>query len=201
LPLPGDVVSVGVVSRAVHLLEGRGKPESVFEEELVRCPAVAERLIDARLADDFRTARDYSFCVPRAAGDGWVLAGDAGGFLDPVFGMGVFLALRSGEQAADAVIEALDRGDLSATPLGRWLPEHRSGVERWRRLVYAFYTEGFCLRKFVDRYPGRQTGLIRLLGGDLFDADHDLLLSDLDAWRAPGPTAAGETVVQPTRLN
>jgi flavin-dependent dehydrogenase len=200
LPLPDDMVSVGVVSRADHLLGGRGKPESVFEEELVRCPAVAERLIDARLADDFRTTRDYAFSVPRAAGEGWLLVGDAGGFLDPLFGMGVWLALRSGERAAGAVIDALDRGDASAARLGRWLPEHQAGVERWRRLVYAFYTVGFCLKQFVDQHPQHRPGLCRLLAGDLFNADLDGLLAELDAWQARGPAAAGNSIIESTPL-
>ena len=41
------------------------------------------------------------------AGDGWVLVGDAFGFLDPLYSSGVLLALRSGEMAADAIVEGL----------------------------------------------------------------------------------------------
>ena len=48
--------------------------------------------------------RDFSYISHRIAGDGWVMAGDAFGFLDPVYSSGVFLAFRSGELAADAAL-------------------------------------------------------------------------------------------------
>jgi flavin-dependent dehydrogenase len=167
-PLAEDLVSVGVVGPGEQFQPGRGKPESVFEEQLVACPAVAEWLIDAHLADDFRTAAEFDFAVRHAAGDGWVLAGDAGGFVDPLFQQGVWLALRSGEQAADAVLDGLARGDASGPQLGGWVDRHAVGVERLRRLVYAFYAEGFCPREFSERNPEHQRAFAALLAGRLF---------------------------------
>lgn len=180
-PLAGDLVSVGVVGQADYLHQGRGKPESIFEEQLVACPAVAERLIDAQLADDFRTAADFGYSVTCPAGDGWVLAGDAGGFVDPLFHQGVWLAMRSGERAADAAIAGLGRGDASAEQLGGWTAEHASGVERLRRLVYAFQTEGFCPREFTDRHPEHQRALVSMMAGGWFDPSADLPLADVAA--------------------
>ena len=54
------------------------------------------------------------------AGDGWVLVGDAFGFLDPLYSSGVLLALKSGQLAADAIVEGLAKGDTSAAQLGAW---------------------------------------------------------------------------------
>ena len=53
------------------------------------------------------------------AGDGWVLVGDAFGFLDPLYSSGVLLALKSGAAAAGAIAEGLSRGDTSADQLGK----------------------------------------------------------------------------------
>ena len=59
---------------------------------------------------------DYSYRNTRLAGDRWLLAGDAAGFIDPVFSTGVFIALSSGEKAADAVDLALrDSGKRART--------------------------------------------------------------------------------------
>ena len=54
--------------------------------------------------------KDYSYRSTQAAGDGWVLVGDAFGFLDPLYSSGVLLALKSGELAADAIVEGLEEG-------------------------------------------------------------------------------------------
>ena len=86
------------------------------------------------------------------AGDGWVLVGDAFGFLDPLYSSGVLLALKSGELAADAIAEGLAKGDLSAAQLGKWGPAFNQGVDRMRRLVCEYY-DGFSFGRFVKHYP------------------------------------------------
>ncbi len=55
-----------------------------------------------------------SYRSKEVAGDGWVTIGDAFGFLDPLYSSGVLLALRSGEMAADAIVEGLAQGNTSA---------------------------------------------------------------------------------------
>jgi 2-polyprenyl-6-methoxyphenol hydroxylase-like FAD-dependent oxidoreductase len=82
-------------------------------------------------------------------GDGYVLAGDAATFLDPVFSTGVFLALAMGERAAGAIDRALSKhGRLDAADLKSYEREARKLVARFRRFVYNFYDptffEAFC---------------------------------------------------------
>ena len=69
-----------------------------------------------------RVEKDFSFGSRAYAGDRWVLAGDAGSFLDPVFSTGVAIALESGLEAAQAVAGGLAAGDL----LGPALPPLRA---------------------------------------------------------------------------
>ena len=71
---------------------------------------------------------EHPIFTARLPGDGWVLVGDAFGFLDPLYSSGVLLALRSGEMAADAICDGLDKGDTSAAQLGRWGPVFNDGV-------------------------------------------------------------------------
>lgn len=194
IPLHSDITSVGVVGDAGYLFHHRGKPEQVFEEELCNCPAVLQRLIDAQLVSPLRVARDFAHVARHAVGDGWVLLGDALGFLDPIFCSGVFLAMKSAELAADAVIAALRQGDVSARSLGGWYPAFACGVQRLGRLLEAFYANGAALAAFVDEHPPRAVPLTELLMGRLFDSRADHLLDDLQQWaQRAWPSAQGQT--------
>lgn len=169
IPLPDDVVSVGVTGNMDYLFhKQRGSVESVYAEERDRCPALARRLESAERIADFFTTKDYSYKVKRTAGDGWVVVGDAGGFIDPVYSSGVFLALKSGEFAADAIVEGLQRDDLSGAQLGCWRETYAAGVENFRKLVYAFYRPGFSFGMFLKEHPEYKSNLVDILIGNVF---------------------------------
>src|SRR5207248_1635435 len=139
---------VAVVAPFDYLFKGRGSHEQVYREEVEACPAVRDRLAPARRVAGYFATKDYSYRSKQVAGDGWVLVGDAFGFLDPLYSSGVLLALKSGEMAADAIAEGLQKGDLSAAQLGKWGPLFNRGVDRMRRLVCEYY-DGFSFGKFV----------------------------------------------------
>jgi flavin-dependent dehydrogenase len=192
IPLPDDVVSIGVVSSLDHLFAGRSGHEAIFHEELERCPAAKRRVEGAERVTGFYSTKDFSYRCKQVAGEGWVLIGDAFGFLDPIYSSGVFLALKSGEWAADAVAEGLARGDVSAGQLGRWEAEFVKGMERMKRLVYAFY-EGFSFGQFIRRHPECKRHVIDLLVGDLFKDSVDGIIGPMEAMRQElqAPAARG----------
>ncbi len=172
IPLPNDVVSVGVVGALHYLLAERpGPPQAIFAEELERCPALKPRLAAATQLFPVKTAKDFSYRARRIAGPGWVLVGDAFGFLDPIYSSGVFLALKSAEMAADAVDEAFDRGDFSGAQLGKFGPDLMKGMEAIRKLVYAFYTRDFSFGKFLKRFPECREDIVNILIGNVFRTD------------------------------
>src|SRR5262249_47077925 len=135
IPLHDDIVSVGVVAPFDYLFKNRGGYEQTYEEEAAACAAVKERVASARRVTGYFATKDYSYRTKQPAGDGWVLVGDAWGFLDPLYSSGVLLALRSGEMAADAIVEGLANSDTSAAQLGKWGRTFNEGVDRMRRLV------------------------------------------------------------------
>jgi flavin-dependent dehydrogenase len=168
IPLPDDRVSVGVVGSLDHLVTGRpADPQQVFDEEVERCPALKPRLVNASQVFPVQATRDFSYRSSRIAGDGWVLVGDAFGFLDPIYSSGVFLALKSGELAADSVHEALVAGDVSGARLGAHGPRFAAGMEAMRKLVYAFYEQDFSFAKFLARFPEHRLNIIHLLTGNV----------------------------------
>jgi flavin-dependent dehydrogenase len=184
IPLHDNIVSVGVVASYEYLFKDRPDRdhEAIYFTEVERCPGVKERIAGAKRAGPFRAAKEYSYHSRRAAGDGWVLVGDAFGFLDPLYSSGVLLALNSGMRAADAVAEGLARGDTSAAQLGKWEADYLRGMERMRRLVLAYY-EGFSFGRFVRRYPHLKGHLTDLLIGDLSKDDLDEVWEPMETIR------------------
>ena len=168
IPLQDGITSVGVVADNDYLLKDRGRPEEVFQQELENCPALLARLADAELTRGFHIAKEFSYHTTQHAGDGWVLVGDAWGFIDPIYSSGVYFALRSGELAADCIIEGFRSGDLSATQLGRWTEDFGAGTKWIRQLVDAYYTNEFSFGKFLREYPKYQGNLTDLLIGRIF---------------------------------
>ncbi len=168
IPLPDDQVSVGVVGPIDYLLK-RGEPlEKVYHDELAICPEAARRVEGAERIFEIKAIRDFSYISKQIAGDGWIMAGDAFGFLDPMYSTGVFLAFKSAEFAADAVIETLAENDLSAARLGQYGARYVAGMEAMRKLVYAYYDDDFSFARFLKKFPECREGLVDLLVGNVF---------------------------------
>jgi flavin-dependent dehydrogenase len=185
IPLHDDIVSVGVVAPFDYLFKGRGGHERTYTEEVDRCPAVKDRVAKATRVTGYFATRDYSYRSKAVAGDGWVLVGDAFQFLDPLYSSGVLLALRSGELAADTIVEALKEGDTSAARLGWWGPMFNEGVDRMRRLVCEYYA-GFSFGQFVRTYPDLKGTVTDLLIGDLFTDRVDKVWTPMESLYPPG---------------
>ena len=168
IPLPDDVVSIGVVGDVDRLITRRENPEKTLEEEIGNCRGLDGRMTHAVRVSPVHVLSDFSWRANRCAGEGWVLVGDAFGFLDPIYSSGVFLALKSGEMAADAIIEAFARNDFSGAQLGKWGQSLSDGMHLMRKLVYAFYTKGFSFGQFMRRHPDLKRNLVELLIGDVF---------------------------------
>ncbi len=180
IPLSNDITSVGLVGDAEFILKSRPTPGDAYCEELGNCPAVANRIKNAEMVDQFRVAKEFSYVTSQHAGPGWVLVGDAFGFLDPVYSTGVFFALKTGEMAADAVIEGFEKGDLSAAQLGKWTDEFKEGVNWLRKLVETYYSNEFSIGRFMKNYPQHQGNLTDLLIGRVFYPGAGNIFNDLD---------------------
>ena len=168
IPLRDNITSVGVVGNRDYMLDGRSTPENTFAEELELCGAMQRRLASAEQVEKHRIAREFSYKTSRQSGDGWVLVGDAFGFIDPIYSSGVYFALKSGELAADAIVEGLQNNDLSASQLGKWINDYSSGTQWIHKLVEAYYTNEFSFGKFLQGHPHHIGHLTDLLIGRIF---------------------------------
>lgn len=194
IPLHDDIVSIGVVASHEYLFRNRGTSdfETIYFEEVAKCPGLTPRLASAERCDIFRAQKEYSYRSRKAAGDGWVLVGDAFGFLDPLYSSGVLLALKSGQVAADAISEGLKNGDTSAAQLGKWEADYVKGMDRMRRLVCEFY-DGFSFGRFVKKHPHLKGFVTDVLIGDIFKDDVDVLWPLIDEMRAEWEALKQET--------
>jgi flavin-dependent dehydrogenase len=190
IPQHDNIVSIGIVAPFDYIFKGRTNYAQTYEEEVEMCPGVKQRVADAKKVTGYFATKDYSYRSTRVSGDGWVLVGDAFGFLDPLYSSGVLLALKSGQLASTAIVDGLAKGDTSEAQLGAWGRVFNEGVDRMRRLVCEYYS-GFSFGKMIREYPELRGTLTDLLIGDLFHNGTDKVWGPLeslyDEGKAPIP--------------
>ena len=145
IPISKDLTSVGVVlpKDLYRRLANGDSSEETLNRTIADTPIVAELMRDARREWPVRVEKDFSYSASAYAGDRWILAGDAGSFLDPVFSTGVSIAMESGIEAAAELHRALLRNDFSASSFAAFSRRQRKRFERFRRFVVGFYTPQF----------------------------------------------------------
>jgi len=180
IPLADDITSIGCVADNQYLLKGRGTPEKVYEEELADCPGLQTRLQNAERTQDYHVAKEFSYTTSQRSGDGWVLVGDAYGFIDPIYSSGVFFAMKTGELAADAIIEGHASNNLSAEQLGKWTADFDAGAKWISKLVDVYYCNEFSFGKFLKGHMHHQGNLTDLLIGRIFTPEAGNIFNDLD---------------------
>ena len=107
IPLTETRTSVGVVMDTATFRATKLAPQAALEKFIAEQPLMVERMKNATRVSPVYSAGDFSYRNTRLAGERWLLAGDAAGFIDPVFSSGVFLAIMSAEKAADTLEEVL----------------------------------------------------------------------------------------------
>ncbi len=191
-PVPGGRMNVGIV------LAGRGWQAAVRRDGAA---AVCEKIVRGLpvRGEDDDGWRAGARCEPPAgahpvgqrvrvrAGDGWLLVGDAAGFLDPFTGEGIHRALVSARFAAEAV-EAHLRGRSGAFDgYSRAMDARFRSKDLVSWLVQAFLAAPplfeYAARRLASRSPVRQT--MGLAIGDLIPAGRALDPRFLAALLAP----------------
>ena len=152
IPLHDNIVSVGVVAPFDYLFKGRGELRADLRRRSRALPGASRSAWPTRKrVTGYFATKDYSYRSTQVAGDGWVLVGDAFGFLDPLYSSGVLLALQvrarwpptrssKGSPRATRRPRSSASGDRTST----------QGVDRMRRLVCEYY-DGFSFGQFVKQ--------------------------------------------------
>lgn len=142
IPLHTGLMSVGTVvdyRLGQEAIKAAGA-EHFLRDEIARTSHTAHMLRDARLVSGPVILRDWSYLSTEVAGDGWVLAGDAACFIDPLFSSGVHLALSAGTLATALVNTSLRDAALGAAARPVYQQLYYQQYSHFRELAKLFYS-------------------------------------------------------------
>ena len=141
IPFSNGRSSLGAVTPAGFLEQRAGSPLEVLRALAMEEPRLAELLTESVFDTPANQIGGYSANVKHLHGEGFVLLGNAGEFLDPVFSSGVTIALKS----ASLAVPLVDR-HLRGLPVD-WQADYeqalRRGIEVFRAYVDAWYDGRF----------------------------------------------------------
>ena len=143
IPVTAERTSVGMVLDSETFRKSKVTAEDFLEQALAEQPTIAKRMTNARRVTKVYLEADFSYRSARLYGDRWLLAGDAAGFIDPIFSSGVFLAVFSGEKCADVLNEVLDRPRKAKRLFARYERSVNRAMNVYLRFVNAWYTKEF----------------------------------------------------------
>jgi flavin-dependent dehydrogenase len=135
-----------------------GRSSARFDAAIAGIPRVARRLDGSRRLTPIRGAAPIGHRVSNVAGDGWLLVGDAAGFVDPFTGEGIHRALRSARAAVDAIRGG---GNVAAS----YRAERRRAFAAKTALTWAvqsFLAAPDLLEHAVERLAARPAAALRL---------------------------------------
>ena len=169
IPMAGNIVSVGIVGEPGYLYRDTRDPDEIYHREIRDCAWIRTHVSVGTQCKPVRVTGEYSYHSKRIGGDGFCLVGDAFAFLDPLFSTGVFLGLKSGEMAADAIHAAFERGGpVVAADFDDYYTKQRRAVMSFRALVRAFYDLSFSFREFLQVYPHLHASIVDTLVGNVY---------------------------------
>jgi flavin-dependent dehydrogenase len=142
IPLTETRTSVGVVMDTAAFRKEKLSPEVALEKFIAEQPLMVERMKNATRVTPVYSASDFSYRNTRLDGERWLLAGDAAGFIDPVFSSGVFLAIMSAERAADTLEGVLRDESKRRRAFRKYSHDVNRIMDIYLTFVNSWYTRG-----------------------------------------------------------
>jgi len=143
IPLSETKMSIGVVMDVSDFKALKLKPEDALDAMLREQPEIWSRMTQSTRVGPVRSESDYSYRNKRLTGDRWMLAGDAAGFIDPIFSTGVFVAIESAEHAANAIRAALENPARQSGVFKKYEREMNRVMDLYLRFVSKWYKPRF----------------------------------------------------------
>jgi flavin-dependent dehydrogenase len=177
IPFAGNLTSVGAVMHNewfIERMKGGRSLETLWDECMALAPAATSRLRPGTRCRPVESTANFSYRCSRLVGPGWVLIGDAGAFLDPVFSSGVHLAMSGARIAARDAKRALAADRLpEASDWSRYLRAQKTALAAFSMFIHAWYDPAF--RQNFMRPPHGNRGIewlkrrvTSVLAGDVF---------------------------------
>ncbi len=144
IPITAKKTSVGIVLDAETFKRMKLRPETAYTRILHENPEVIGQMTRAQRVTEVYSTGEFSFRNKRFTGERWVLAGDAAGFIDPVWSSGVYIAVLSGEKAADMLDRTLRQPRRRAAEFARYERHLGRVMDLYLKFVTAWYTQEFA---------------------------------------------------------
>ena len=158
IPMSKDLTSVGAVVHARDARAHAGAPEALFDAMVRRCDAIAEHLAGAERVTPMYVTANFAYTNSPIVGDRFLTVGDAVAFVDPIFSSGVFIAIRSGELAAQAILSAFADNRFSARRFAAYERQVWRGVAPFFKFIHKYYEPSF-MELFLQ--PRNHFGMVR----------------------------------------
>lgn len=155
--IDGDEFTANLVLNASALPKGARNLRETFFQHVGRAPELAKRLQSASLVSDVRACGPFATSATQCTGPGAALVGDACGFVDPLTGEGIFIAMRGASLLADALKEALEYPEREARAFAEY--------ETQRRKIFGARRKLARLLQRGIRHPALISGALRVLAG------------------------------------
>ena len=169
IPLADGTTSIGAVCRPDYVRTRAADATTFLMNTIALCPALGERLKEARIIEPATFTGNYSYKADRMTGTDYVMVGDSYAFIDPVFSTGVYLAMSSAFRAAEAIKTALRFPEQAVTAMGTYEEE----TERVLR-IFSWYIYRITRPAFRDLFmsPSNvfriEEAMMSLLAGDVY---------------------------------
>jgi flavin-dependent dehydrogenase len=176
IPITDTITSIGVVTQKERFRAAKDNLEDFFWNSVASRPELLDALKNSERVRPFKTEGDYSYGMRQITGDGLVLIGDAARFVDPIFSSGVSVALNSARIAAKDIIAAHAAGDFRKERFENYVSTIRRGVNIWYDFISMYYRLNVLFTAFIED-PRYRMDIIRMLQGDVYDADEPAALT------------------------
>ncbi|MGH3797759.1 MAG: NAD(P)/FAD-dependent oxidoreductase [Pseudonocardiaceae bacterium] len=170
IPIWPGTISIGTVMARTVLRAGAG-PREVHDEHVARVPRITQRLTGTTPRPDVHVETDYCYYSDTVTGPGWMMAGDAGNFIDPIFSGGAFLAMTTGRAAAATLNRILDDPQRAEPELHAYSNLYKTGYDSYTRLISAYYESNYRLGAYLQQHGFSVDGdkwFARMLSGDFW---------------------------------
>ncbi|UII28844.1 tryptophan 7-halogenase [Fulvivirga maritima] len=171
IPFSDGTSSIGMVGDTEEMNKTTGTMEEQMRQWIANDKALRERFTDSEFIFEPRKITGYSSDVTQLHGKGYVLTGNASGFLDPVFSSGVTLATESGAKAAELVAEELDG---NVVDWDKSYSQHlKDGTKVFKAFIEAWY-RGDLQKIFFSKNPNEKikSQICSVLAGYVWDKEN-----------------------------
>lgn len=178
IPITDTVTSLGVVTQKKNFAKSKSDREKFFWESVASRPMLEETLRKADRIRPFKDEGDYSYAMKQICGDRFVMVGDAGRFVDPIFSTGVSIALNSSRFAQKDILAALEKNDFSRQAFSTFENTLRVGTKNWYDFITVYYRLNVLFTYFINDSKYR-LDILKLLQGDVYDDEAPPVLQEM----------------------